>query len=316
MAETDILKQEQSQLVDVERLKTELLPVIFTEQEFKTANCYGFVSGIGGGLGYSALAAGATSSGAKLAIVDGVMNDDSLELAPERLHAETVARHLAVPDRTVMENLDQAENELSLKIAAGDLRDPLYCAWVVLEIASAEGEKGGAKVGAFGGGDVTAVALLDQGKNITDRIVPLYFNPIADHDKDSIWSPRFQGLKTRELRAPRQSFLPSGTVILLADDGGMELLSHPWFLEKMEAEVSWPELKEAASQIFRLYTSLRSGELDEEAMLTGFRAGLKPFLSVFSRLGCRQTIGLLMKFLGEKRQFIQDDVALALVELK
>lgn len=314
MAETDILKEELSQLVDAERLKTELLPVIFTEQEATVANCYGFVSGIGGGLGYSALAAGVTSSGAKLSIVDGIMNNDSLELAPERLHAEIVARHLTVPDRTVMESLDQAENELSLKTAVGHLRDPLYCAWVVLEIASEEGEKVGAKVGVFGGGDVTAVAFLDQGKDITDRIVPLYFNPTADHNIDSIRSARFHGLQTRELRVADQSLLPSGTVILLADDGGMDLLLHPWFLRKMG--VDEPGMDEAVEQTACLFRAVRSDEFDEKTVTAGLKAGMEPFFSVLSQLGCRRTIDLLMKFLGEKRQFIHDDVALALVELK
>lgn len=316
MAETETQSGASTQLVDEEKLKNELSPVLRRELETPIADCFGFVSGVGGGLGDSALAIEATASGIKAAVVDGVGNDDSAEITPERLHAEIVARHLVIPDRTVMDNFDRAESELGLKIATVDLRDPLYCAWVVLEIASAESEKGGAKVEAFGGGDVTAVAFLDQGENITDRIVPLYFNPTADHDIDSIRSPRFYGLKTRELRVADQSFLPSGTVILLADDGGMGLLSHPWFLEKMGAEVSWAELDEAMNQISRLYTYLRSGKLDEEAILVGLKTGLKPFLSVLSRLGCRQTIDLLMKLLGEKRQFIHDDVALALVELK
>lgn len=60
------------------------------------------------------------------ATASGVKVDDSIEITPERLHAETVARHLAVPDRVVMDSLDQAERELGLKIAKGDLLDPLF----------------------------------------------------------------------------------------------------------------------------------------------------------------------------------------------
>lgn len=314
MAETDIIKGEQSQLVDAERLKTELSPVLIRERETPVASCFGFVAGVGGGLGDSALAMEATASGVKVAVVDGVGNDDSVEITPERLHAETVAAYLVVPDRTVMDSLNQAESELGLKIATGDLRDPLFCAWVVLEMATAEGEKVGAEVRAFGGGDVTAVAFLDQGKDITDRIVPLYFNPTADHNIDSIRSPRFHGLKARELRVSEKSFLPSGTVILLADDGGMDLLLHPWFLREMGAEESG--LDEAVEQTSRLFRSLRPGEFDEDAVTVGLKTGLRPFFSVLSRLGCRPTIDLLMKLIDKKRQFVHDDVVMALVELK
>lgn len=314
MEETDIIKGEQSQLVDAERLKTELSPVLIRERETPAVSCFGFVSGVGGGLGDSALAMEATASGVKVAVVDGVGNDDSVEITPERLHAETVAAHLVVPDRTVMDSLGQAERELGLKIAKGDLLDPLFCAWGVLEIASAEGEKGGAKMEAFGGGDVTVVAFLDQGKDITDRIVPLYFNPTADHRIDTILSPRFHGLRARELRVPPKSFLPSGTVILLADDGGMDLLLHPLFLRKMGAEGYG--LDEAVEQTSRLFRSLRPGEFDEDAVTAGLKIGMKPFFSALSQLGCRRTIDLLMKLLGERRQFIPDDVAMALVVLK
>lgn len=296
-------------------IEIELLPVIFREKESTIANCYGFVSGVGGGLGNSALRMEATASETKIAVVDGVMSDDSKIMTPERLHAEIVAKNLAAPDKTVLQGLDQAESELGPSGGAEELRDPIFCAWAVLKVASAEGEKGGARVKAFGGGDVTAVALFDRGMDFAaDRITPLYFNPTSDHNIDSIRSPRFHGLKTRELRVADEPILPSGTVILLADDGGMSLILHPWFLRELGTDES--RLEEIVERASRPFSSFRPDEFDKDTMTAWLKTEMKPFFSVLSRLGCRSTIDSFMKLLNNRRGFIHDDVAMALVEVK
>jgi hypothetical protein len=275
----------------------------------------GIVTGVFGGIGDSAAGVKIVDNGIRMALVDGVGNNETGVLTPERIHAEIVTR--AVLRQPVIPGLDLAEAQIK-KIKTNGERpeyslipdDPLFCMLAFAEVSDTQ--NGQFLVSPVGYGDVSIFALAPEagGEFGVSSLRFLYFNPFADRSKDHIRAPRFHAVRQSELHAPNPSILPAGSVVILADDGGMEALINPEILLAAGSDYPKNRLRDLEWDFDRMISGSERGKHSTADYNSQLTRSLFPLMEIINRLGRRGAFLALFNSLSQHPQAVPDDVAL------
>lgn len=231
---------EQQNIIGPENKWTNLKPVQEISLERPGIRVNGVCRGLMGGLGMTAVGVSKIQKGGvRVAIVDGTGMNETSSLTPERQRAEIICEQLVSKSVIVhglaeaLKIINQTPGLREEKSANGKFEyDPLRKAWAMAEIYPiAEGEF---ELRASGMGDVSVLVFSpnetgDYG--LAGVKFPL-FNPTADQKLDTIqWNWRTQ--LREQISGPKVN-LPKGSLIIAADDGGMQALFSAAVLRRLE----------------------------------------------------------------------------------
>lgn len=294
-------------------------PVTRVEVKSEKVSTLGIVTGVWGGIGDSAIAAKAVEGGVKMALIDGVGNDETQVLTPERIHAEIVAK--AILEKPIMSGLSLAEAQLR-QINKNGLgprtvsvsNDPLYCMMAFAEIAQKDGQF---FVEPIAVGDVSILALVPdaEGKFDSSSLRFLYFNPFADRSQDSILTPRFHAVRENELCAPNPSIFPTGSIIIMADDGGMDAILNPRILLEAGSSFSRGSLLNSSYDFERMISEQNKGKYSMTELHAQLAQSLNPLMELFNLKGHHGASSALFNSLISQPKVINDDAALLITEV-
>lgn len=280
----------------------------------------GMAKGTWGGVGNSTVGTSIAEGGVKMVLIDGLGNDETQSLTPERVHAEIVAK--AVLDQPIMSGLSLAEAQLRKinkdgfgPIAISVSEDPLLCMMAFTEITKM-GE-GQFIVGPIAVGDVSILAFIPdaEGKFDSSSLRFLYFNPFADRNLDGIRTPRFHGVRQNELHASNPSILPAGSIVVMADDGGMEAILNPKILTEAGSSFPRGRLLDWEQDFNRMVSDQNKGKYSVADYYSQLSQSLTPLIDLFNRLGHREASSALFNSLSLQPKIINDDVAILMARV-
>lgn len=288
---------------------------------------YGLSVGLEGGMGNDSLVIRKTDKGIIVVMVDGVKSNSDLNVTDERIHAEVVASNLA--EKPIRYALDAAKQKLKTanirrKVSGKQLlsEDPLQLMIAMAEVVPVTDNA--FLIQPIGTGDASILALVPNSEGQFDEtsLKLVYFNPTANEYKDCIWGER-QGRSTSELHLPNPIILPNGSILLLATDGGLDMLFSPQVLKTAGSTFSEEDLErghQIVSKLLMTSTTIIGDSRREQEMHQAMKLAVEPLIEVLNNRGFEKVARVVLDTVQtgkEKRlAIIPDDVSIVLAKIK